>query len=377
MNPNKLISKVKIESIKPAELAGRLLNGQPVTVLDVRSDTTWRIEADGLDFVAVPGRQVAADAATLARALPHDPVVVCARGVSAFDAAEVLAEQGLAPVVLDGGMAAWQELLIDFPIETGIDGLDLVQVQRPGRGCLSYLIASGGQAMIVDPAPDHRFYIGLAARLGVFITAVVDTHIHADHVSGARDLAVATGASLRLSGAALDRGLVFAVHVDEFSDGERIELGDLDLRAVALPGHTTDMTGLLIEGRILIGGDSLFAGSVARPDLEAGDRAGMRAMAKILHETIRERILPLGDDAVLLPGHDRAFLHRDAVAPSVGEVRAAQPELETGDADGFTERILAGLPPRPQNYDSIIAVNSGRIGATEDLEAGGNSCAAG
>src|SRR5262249_50675304 len=160
-----------------------------------------------------------------------------------------------------------------------IDGVDVRQVQRPGRGCLSYVLASGGRALVVDPAPDADFYAELARELGARITDVVDTHLHADHLSGARDPPDPTRARLRLPAAALERGLSYADRVEPLRDGDTIELGDLTVRALALPGHTTDMTGLALEERALISGDSLFADGIARPDLQRGDPVGARNMA--------------------------------------------------------------------------------------------------
>src|SRR5439155_19801346 len=104
------------------------------------------------------------------------------------------------------------------------------------------------------------------------ITDVFDTHLHADHLSGARALAAATGATLRLPAAAVERGVAYAV--TPVADGDELDLGGIPVRALALPGHTSDMTGLLVAGRVLVAGDSLFADGIARPDLQRGDAAG-------------------------------------------------------------------------------------------------------
>ena len=95
------------------------------------------------------------------------------------------------------------------------------------------------------------------------------------------------------------------------------------LRAISLPGHTTDMTGLLVADRALVGGDSLFADGIARPDLQRGDAEGARAMARTLHATLHERVLTLGDDVVLLPGHAHPGVRSGAVASPLSAVRAA------------------------------------------------------
>ena len=103
------------------------------------------------------------------------------------------------------------------------------------------------------------------------------------------------GATLRLPALALERGVACAGEVEPVGDGDTIMLGPIALRAIALPGHTTDMTGLLVADRALIGGDSLFLDGLARPDLQQSDPQGARAMARILHQTLHDRVLALGE----------------------------------------------------------------------------------
>ena len=98
-------------------------------------------------------------------------------------------------------------------------------------------------------------------------------------------------------------------------------------------------------------------------------------MARTLHATIHERILPLGDDVVLLPGHTHAGVLAGAIAPTLAEVRQAVPELGIEDARRFAQQLVAAMPPRPANYEAVIAVNAGTAPLTPDLEVGGNSCA--
>ena len=356
-------------AISPAELADRLAGGEPLTVLDVRDDPSWPIA----EARSVPARAVLADPAGAARELAGPVAVVCNRGIAAGPVAEALRGQGVDAVVLEGGMRGWLGALQTRRVE--LPGVLVEQVQRPGRGCLSYLVASGTRALVVDPAPDPDFYLALAERHGVAITDVVDTHLHADHLSGARELARAAGATLRLPAAALERGVAYAAEVEPLQDGDELDLDGVRIRALALPGHTSDMTGLVVAGVALIGGDSLFADGVARPDLQHGDPAGARAMARRLHSTLHERVLALGDGVVLLPGHTHPGVHAHAIAPPLSEVRAAVPELALADADAFAEALLREMPPRPANYETVIAVNAGRHPFDPELETGGNSCA--
>lgn len=362
--------------VTPADLVDRLSRLEPWTILDVRTDAKDSIEAAGARVRHLAAAQVLADPDRVAAQLDGPVAVVCERGLTAQGVTDALRARGVDAMVLDGGMRGWIGALQARPVELGIDGLDVIQVQRPGRGCLSYLLAAGGEALVVDPAHDPGFYLDLAGRLGARVTTVFDTHVHADHLSGARELALATGATLRLSAGALDRGLAYADRVVPVTDGEELAVGTVTLRALSLPGHTTDMTGLVIEDRVLIGGDSLFADGIARPDLQRGDSEGVRAMAVTLHATLHERILSLGDDTILLPCHTHPGVHMEAISPRLAEVREAVPELALEDPEEFAREVTAAMPPRPANYAAIIAVNSGTRPFDPELETGGNSCAA-
>jgi len=363
-------------SIAAGHLADRLADGERMTVLDLREDAEWGIEAPGVTSRHMPPAAVLADPAALARDLIGTVAVVCNRGLTAQPVAEALRKLGVDAVVVGEGMRGWIMVLQSRVVELGVDGLIVRQIQRPGRGCLSYLLAAGGQALVVDPAPDAGFYLHLAQELGSRITDVLDTHLHADHLSGARMLSEQAGATLRLPALALERSVAYAEDVEPLHDGATIMLGPVTLRAIALPGHTTDMTGLLVADRALIGGDSLFLDGIARPDLQQSDPEGARAMGRILHETLRDRVLALDENVVLLPGHTHPGVVANAVASPLAAVRAAVPELAIEDPGEFAQRLLSEMPPRPANYESIIAVNTGAHPFDPELETGGNSCSA-
>lgn len=363
-------------ALSPAELADRLARGERITILDIRDDTSWAIDADAAERREVPAAEALTDPQAVARELDGGPVaVVCNRGITAEPVAAALREAGVDARVLEGGMRGWIGALQAREVDLGVPGLAVRQVQRPGRGCLSYVLAAGGRALVVDPAMDVDLYVELARELGATVTDVVDTHIHADHLSGARALADRTGATLRMPAGSLERGLAYADRVVPLADGDVLDLGGVEVRALALPGHTTDMTGLLVAGRALVGGDSLFADGIARPDLQRGDPEGAREMAKQLHATLRERVLTLGEETVLLPCHTHPRVLAKAVAPTLREVRAAVPELAIDDPGAFADALLADMPPRPANYTQIIAANSGMAEPDPELESGGNSCA--
>jgi glyoxylase-like metal-dependent hydrolase (beta-lactamase superfamily II) len=287
-----------------------------------------------------------------------------------------LQARGRASTSVEGGLIGWSRVLQAG--EVALAGpFTVVQFRREARGCLSYLVVAGNEALVVDPAPDVESYLAEAARRGARIVRVLDTHVHADHLSGARELAARSGATLHLSKGALARGVRYADDVVPVADGDRLSLGRQELRIVGLPGHTSDMTGVALGETALIGGDSLFADSVARPDLESGDEGAADA-ARELHRTLHERVGPLPDEMLLLPCHYPGGRLDGPLAPTLGEVRRTVPEL-TLDAEAFVERVLAAMPPRPANYLDVIAVNLG-IERLDDgaarLEVGANNCAA-
>lgn len=370
---------MSVPEVGPDQLERELGQGAAVAVLDIRDPeefARWRVDTCGVPILNVPlgdlDRAVGAIAAVGRRELR----VICTRGKSSVAAVEELVRRGVPAASVRGGMIAWGRLLVADPVDIGTPTA-VVQLRRQSRGCLSYVLARDGQALVVDPAPDVDAYVREAERLGARITGVLDTHVHADHLSGARALADRTGAALHLSRAALARGVRDAGRVDPVADGDLLPLGAAEVRVLALPGHTSDNTGLLVDGRALVLGDSLFADAVARPDLEAGDEGAPEA-ARVLYRTLRERVLTLPDDLVLLPCHYAGGRVPGAIAPTLGEVRRSQELLEL-DEDAFVERVLSEMPERPQNYRAIIAVNLGDSGLAEvdRLEVGANNCAAG
>jgi len=380
-------------SITPAEFHRRLSTGAPLTVLDLRDRDeveTWHIEGEDVmlrqapmvRFVAAEAKGTIEDLAAELE-LGESVIVVCGEGEASDHVAGLLNDAGVEARNLAGGMAAWADLYSAAEIDIGSDGdaetgdLTVVQYHRPSSGCLSYMIASGGEAALVDPlwAFVDR-YVEDARERGVSITAVVDTHVHADHVSGVRDLAAESDARTVVPAGARDRGLAF--EAETIGDGDEIRVGNTSLAARHAPGHTTEMTALRV-GELLLSGDSLFLHSVARPDLERGSE-GARDLAERLHATLRD-LLALPGDTLVAPGHvaPGAGPRGDGTHAATLDTLRDRLDLLGLDREAFVERVLADMPPRPANYERIIAANLGRedLGATEafELELGPNNCA--
>jgi glyoxylase-like metal-dependent hydrolase (beta-lactamase superfamily II) len=293
---------------------------------------------------------------------------------------EQLAEAGIEARNLSGGMAAWADVYRRAEIADGATEATVYQYRRPATGCLGYAVVDGGEAAIVDPlAAFVDRYVADAAALGAEIVAVVDTHVHADHVSGLRSLAEAAGVTPSVPAAAVERGIEY--EVDALADGDALAVGDAELEARASPGHTTGSASLLVDG-VLLAGDSLFLDGVARPDLETG-ADGAREMAATLYDTLHDRVLALPDDVRVAPGHVASHTPAaddDTYTATVGALRERVAALSL-DRAAFVERVGTDLPERPANVERIIETNLGRDDPDDEtafeLELGPNNCAAG
>lgn len=365
-------------TITVAELRTRLERGEPLTVLDVRTAADraeWSIPGSiHVDAYAAlwAGDPRALDDAALPRDVPV--VTVCGHGRTSVLAARRLAARGHTALSLEGGMQAWSLAWNIADVRVAGSPAGVVQVRRTGKGCLSYIVGSDGDAAVIDAALEPAVYVNLAARAGLTIRSVLDTHVHADHLSRARALAAATGATLFLP--ATPRARFPFVALDE---GDTVRVGAAALVAIRTPGHTPESTCYRLDGRALFTGDTLFVAAVGRPDLEATPDE-TRERARLLHRSLR-RLLTLGAGTLILPGHTGAPVAFDgqAIAAPLSEVRAATPLLEA-DEDDFVASLLARLPPTPPNHHRIVQHNeSGTVppGDAAALEAGANRCAVG
>ncbi|WP_101297523.1 MBL fold metallo-hydrolase [Halegenticoccus soli] len=381
-------------ALSPDELYEKLRDGERVTILDVRNRDEfeeWRIAGEGVEATQVPySRFVQAQAKGTVGdlAAEHDlepPVLaVCGQGEASAEVAHLLSDAGVEALNLEGGMEGWARVYVASELNAPETDATVLQYRRPSSGCLAYLIVSDGEAAVVDPLRAFaERYVEDARERGAELRFAVDTHVHADHVSGLRDVAAAartsgTDPEMVAPAGAESRGLALDVRTVE--DGDELPVGDATLTAVHAPGHTTEMTAFRLGG-VLFAGDLLFLESVARPDLEEGAE-GAPAAARRLYETLRERILPLPDDTVVAPGHysDAASTAPDGTyTATLGELRDRLDALSMDEA-AFVGFVLSDMPPRPANYEEIVEINLGRREADDaeafELELGPNNCAA-
>jgi len=373
-------------SLSVAALQAKLDAGESLRLLDVRDRDEyeqWRIRGESVTATQLPFTKFLQAKVTgevddiVDDVAGTGPItVVCGRGEASAFVAGLLTEHGFEAQNLSDGMEGWARLY--EAREIPCDAATVRQYRRPSSGCLGYMIVSDGSATVVDPlrAFTDR-YVADAADHDASLTYAIDTHVHADHVSGVRRLAEETDAEPVLSERAVARGVE---DVTELADGETLRVGSVTLEAVPLPGHTTGMTGFTV-GNVLLAGDSVFLDSVARPDLEAG-ADGARDLAQDLHRTLTDRLAALPDETLVAPGH-----YSESTTPAddgtftatLGTLRDRLPGFGM-DREAFVEYVCDDIPPRPANFERILAINLGTATVDDDtafeLELGPNNCAA-
>jgi glyoxylase-like metal-dependent hydrolase (beta-lactamase superfamily II)/rhodanese-related sulfurtransferase len=357
-------------------LRGWLDERQPVTVLDIRTDEDrgqWAIPGS-IHVNAYDALRAGQLGALAGVSLPPDrPIVtVCNAGRVSQIAADLLARRGLDARSLAGGMKAWSLAWNVAVVRLSASTPDVVQVRRTGKGCLSYVVGADGQAAVIDPSLTPDVYLDLARRHDWQIRYVLETHIHADHLSRARQLAERTGATLLLP----EQQRARFPH-RTIVDGGAIRVGTVAITAMRTPGHTPESTSYLLNDEVVFTGDTLFIKGVGRPDLHA-DPAGAREPARALFASLsRLRLLPPA--VVVLPAHASEPIAFDGrpVSARMGDVAAWLSEWLASES-AFVERVASRLPLAPPNFAQIVELNEAGefpAGDPTDLEAGANRCA--
>ncbi|WP_018078649.1 MBL fold metallo-hydrolase [Thiobacillus denitrificans] len=393
----------KAATTNPQQIWQQLLRNAPMFILDVRNRDEferWRVEGPHsvpalnipyFELLDLEGEEDVIEAvirgvkAKLMAQLPTDRLIlaVCAEGNTSAYVAEGLRRLGFDAANLEGGMEAWGNFCAWHPVERN-DRFSLYQMVRPARGCLSHVLVSGHRAAVFDPARHIGIYHELAAALGARIERVLDTHLHADHLSGGPALAQGDHIPYHLHPYdaihPLDM-LPARVAYRPLEAGQTLRIGLAEVRALHFPGHTLGMVAFLIEGRYLLSGDSLFLESVARPDL--GGKA--EAWTPLLYDSLK-RMTELADETVVLPAHFSDIAAGDGSGvfhATLGELKQRNPgllKLAEGEK-AFCDYILANLPVFPAAYVEIKRANTGLVSPDErqaqELELGKNICAVG
>lgn len=349
---------------------------RPVTVLDIRTDedrAEWAIP--GSVHLNAYEAVRAGEPGPLANVIlpPDQPVVtVCNAGRVSQDAADLLARRGIDASSLVGGMKAWSLAWNTADVPLADTSIRVVQLRRTGKGCLSYLIGSDDEAGVIDPSLSPDVYLDLASRRGWRIRYVLETHMHADHLSRARQLVERTGAALLLPEQQRARFPFTAV-----ADGDQISVGSGVITARRTPGHTEESTSYLLNEEAVFTGDTLFTKGVGRPDLHAGAE-GARQRASTLFGSLK-LLSALGPDVLVLPAHASEPVAFDgrAVSARMGDLATWLSEWLASE-QAFVERVVSRLPATPPNFARIVELNEAGVvpeGDPTELEAGANRCA--
>jgi glyoxylase-like metal-dependent hydrolase (beta-lactamase superfamily II) len=289
----------------------------------------------------------------------------------------MLSDEGLSVSYLEGGMKAWSEHLEPVKVGDLKAGGEIYQFVRIGKGCLSYMIVSNGEAAIIDSTRMTDIYIKFADSISAKITHVFDTHLHADHISGGRTIAEKTKATYWLPP---KDATEVTFSYQPLEDGNVIKIGKvkISIHALYTPGHTIGSTSFIVDETFLLSGDILFIDSIGRPDLAgfAHDWVGD------LRESLYKRYRELSEDLIVLPAHFMIIdeLNDDgSVSEKLGTLYAKNHGLNIEDETTFRKMVTENLPPQPNAYQEIREMNMGKINPDEEkqreMEIGPNRCA--
>ncbi len=243
-------------------------------------------------------------------------------------------------------------------------------------GCLahaSYLLGSQGEAVVVDPQRDVDIYLQSAAEHGLTIRHIFETHLHADFVSGHKELAARTGAEIYIGSRA---GATFP-HVS-LTDGFELQFGRAKIRVLETPGHTPESICLLVTDEekapqpwAVLTGDTLFIGDVGRPDLSPTHSPAQ--LAGLLYDSLHDKLMALPDDVVVFPAHGAGSLcgrnMRAERSSTIGTERLTNYALQIPTRDEFIHQVTSNLPARPEYFLEDAAINRDGAPPLADLSA--------
>jgi len=317
-----------------ADVAKKVIGNEKLFILDVRNADAfedWKIEGQLFQHLNIPYFELLDEIEHILPQIPadQDVLVVCAKEGSSMMIADMLSEAGRDAAYLEGGMKSWSKYLEPIKVSNLTGGAELYQFVRLGKGCLSYMIISDGEAAIVDAVRFTDVFVAFAQEKGASIKHIFDTHLHADHISGGRHIAAATGATYYLPPKDADE---VAFPYTPLTDGLAVQVGSTSINVAALysPGHTIGSTSIIVDDQYLLSGDILFIDSIGRPDL-----AGVAEDWVVdLRDTLYRRYRELAEDLIVLPAHFMILeeLNGDGtVAKRLGDLFAENHGLKIAD----------------------------------------------
>ena len=364
------------------DLARKIFNKEELFILDVRNEQEfgdWKIEGENIKHLNVPYFELLDGVEEIKDEIPtgKEILVVCAKEGSSVMVSEMLSDAGFEVFYLKGGMKAWSEHMEPVKVGDLNNGGELYQFVRLGKGCLSYMVISNGEAVVIDATRMTDIFTDFANEKGVTIKHVLDTHLHADHISGGRAIAEKTGATYWLPPKDAEE-VVFEYKA--LKDGEDIVIGNttINIHALYSPGHTIGSTSFIVDETYLMTGDILFIDSIGRPDL-----AGLaQDWVSDLRETLYNRYRELSEELIVLPAHFMIVeeLNDDgSVAKKLGTLFSENHGLNIESDEEFRQLVTENLPPQPNSYQEIRETNMGKITPEDEkqreMEIGPNRCA--
>ena len=370
-------------TLTPIQLFHEIAEGRVSEILDVRNrDEFEASQVEGSRPVPtrnVPVYRVMEELEEEAARTLDGAVVICGQGNGSELVAEELEDLGVHTRSLEGGTDAWNRLLVPVEI-TGLPGeVRVWQFLRPAKACLSYLVGVPGQScLVVDPTRQPQPYLDLAREHDMTVTHVVDTHVHADHISGGPALAAELGVEYHLPPE--DAGGVVPFPNVPLKDGDVLDLGSAEVRVMSmhLPGHTPGTIALLVSDKVLLVGDTVFVRGLGRPDLTGQ----AEQLAQDLFRSVHDRLAQLDPATVIAPAHwtsSEEINEERLVVTTIEDVFKAT-LLNEKAMEKFVHEIVTSLPAAPDFYDTIRKVNAGQLTPPEEevdvLDVGRNQCAA-
>lgn len=379
-----------LEELTSEQLKKKLDENKPLFILDVRNYENFsnsHIEGkENATVVNAPFSQIQEKGGIQAYAkdnkLPLDQaiIVVCNRGRSSVVVASGLKEIGYHTASLIGGMSEWQDYH-EINKVISDEKLSIFQISRVAKGCLSYLISINGKAIIIDPTRFILLYETLLKDLSLMPLLILDTHAHADHLSGGKQLADKLAIPYHLHPYDGIHPLDFLPANFSYNplwENWRFSCGESILRALHIPGHTLGNQAFLLNETYLFSGDSIFINSIARPDL-----GGKAETWSYLHYNSLKKLMQLKDETVVFPGHFSHLSEKNehGFSRKLSELKQSNEGLMMAQKpfDEFKQYILKNLPNTPNQYVDIKRANLGLLNLSEEslreLETGKNICA--
>jgi glyoxylase-like metal-dependent hydrolase (beta-lactamase superfamily II)/rhodanese-related sulfurtransferase len=394
------------QEIEPTELKKKIDNHENIFILDVRTPQeyeAWKLSYENhQNPKLIPVDRLFMNDPDLLKEIPKDQEIVtlCAHGNRSMMAARLLNQLGYNVKSVRGGMAGWNKVYdvaeVPVPVEAPFR---IWQIRRISKGCMGYIVSSkeNKTAAAIDPSREiYQAFLNVARENDLKIIKVIDTHQHADHVSGVAKLTSAITKEGNVEAFACFSSLEeynsenTEIRIHYIKNGDIIEISPrISLEAIHTPGHTNGSMSFLVKSTndtdannnavsYLFTGDTLFVDSVGRPDL----REEAKKYAELLYQTYHQKIVNLPENTLVLPAHFNAaaiaLKHAEPISETIGSLKK-KIKLLSMNEDEFVHHVTDTLPSRPMNYKTIIEINKRILPFDDmqmpDLEAGPNSCA--